>query len=447
MWIVYQVAMAAALLAAAPILLARRGRHYWPTLRQRLGGYGALAPPAPEALWIHAVSVGEVAVAEALVRALPASRPLLITTVTATGHRRACAAFAARSATIAYLPFDLGLPIRRFVQRFRPAALILVEGDYWPLILRTCHQRGMPVAVVNGRFGARSFGRWRKLAKLWLAKLWLAKLWPAIHRPVVCFGMQTAEDRARLLALGAEPQRVTVTGNLKFEMPEPAPQPALEAALLRMAGERPILVAGSTMQGEDALVLDAFVAAGGGARALLVLVPRHPERWDQAEALAVERGLHLLRRSRLATLASDGPIKAPAVLLLDSMGELAALYRLASAAFIGGTLVPTGGHNPLEAARFGVPVVVGPSMVNFRQIAEQFEAAQAWRRVDSGPALAAAWCALLDAPAEAAALGARGRALVRANRGALERTRALLAPLLDTSPATSHSERSAGDAA
>lgn len=426
MWILYQLAMGIALVVVAPFSLARRGAHYLPTLRQRLGGYGAVASPGDGALWIHAVSVGEVAVAAALARALPPDLPLVITTVTPTGQARARAAFADRDASVAYLPFDLGIAVRRFFRRFRPAALILVEGDYWPLILTSCRRRQVPVSVVNGRVGATSFGRWHGLRRFGLGRVWAR-----IHRAIGQFGVQTADDRNRLVALGAEPERVAVTGNLKFESPEPPIDLALEARIRELAQGRPILVAGSTMQGEDEPVLEAFVAAGGGEQALLVLVPRHPERWDAVASLVSQRGLRLVRRSEATETPADLAAQ-PDVLLLDSMGELAGIYRLATAAFVGGTLVETGGHNPLEPARFAVPVVVGPSMFNFREMAAVFDTASAWRRVADAQELGAAWRDLLDQPGEAVALGRHGQSLVEAHRGALARTREMLSPMLDT---------------
>ena len=394
MWILYQAAVALALLAVAPVLLARRRRHYLPTLRQRLGFYGTSRAGVPSGghsgernasggdpardgialdgtLWIHAVSVGEVAVAATFARTLAPEQRLVVTTVTATGQARARAAFAGRSAEIAYLPFDLGFAVGRFFRRFRPAALVLVEGDYWPLVLRACRVRKLPVVVINGRVGMRSFGRWKRIRSVWRA----------FHQAVTRFGVQTRDDHDRLLALGAAPEAVTITGNLKFETVAPVRNKALESTINAIADGRPIIIAGSTMQGEDAQVLDAFIAAGGGAAALLILVPRHPERWDPAAEQSRSRGLRTLRRSSLGGEGSCGTDR-PDVLLLDSIGELAALYGLAQIAFIGGTLSPTGGHNPLEASHFRVPVVVGPSMFNFREMAAAFDREQAWRRVE-----------------------------------------------------------------
>jgi 3-deoxy-D-manno-octulosonic-acid transferase len=411
-WGLYQLATGAALLTAGPFLLARRGAHYLPTLSGRLGR-AAGAPRVHGGLWLHAVSVGEAGVAATLARALPPDLPLLVSTVTPTGQARARTLFP--TADVAYLPFDLGFAVRRFYDRFAPRALVLVEGDYWPLVLREAHRRGLPVAVVNGRVGDRSFARLRRLRPL------LGPLFSAVDR----FGVQTAEDRNRLVALGIPPEKVTVTGNLKYESPEPPSKPELEETVRALAAGRPVLLAGSTMGGEEEQVLAAHAAAGGGARALLVLAPRHPERWNEVDALLRSRGLAVIRRSALPPAPST-----PDILLLDSLGELASLYRLATAAFIGGTLVPTGGHNPLEAARFGVPVAVGPSMHNFREMAEQFDRAQAWRRAVDASALGKIWKEWLDDPAAAREQGARAAHLVEENRGSLERTLEMLRPLL-----------------
>jgi 3-deoxy-D-manno-octulosonic-acid transferase len=238
------------------------------------------------------------------------------------------------------------------------------------------------------------------------------------------FGVQSAQDRDRLLELGIEPGRVAVTGNLKYESPEPAFEPELEGALRALAGGRPVLLAGSTMPGEEAMVLDAFRQAGGGERAFLVLAPRHPERWNEVDALLRSRGENAVRRTALPATGR------PPVILLDSLGELAGLYRLAAAAFIGGTLAPTGGHNPLEAARFGVPLAVGPAMFNFREMAEAFDRAGAWRRVADPRELGAAWREWLENPRAGREVGGRALRLVEENRGALGRTMEMLKEIL-----------------
>jgi 3-deoxy-D-manno-octulosonic-acid transferase len=415
MWLLYQAGLALALALAAPGLLATRGRHYLPTLRGRLARE-LPPPPGERPLWIHAVSVGEVAVAATVVRALPPALPIVLTTVTPTGRTRAEQLLGERCA-LAYLPFDLSPPVRRFLDHLRPCGLVLVEGELWPLLLRHLRQREVPVRMINGRVSDRSFGRMRRLRPL------LGPLLSSVER----FGMQTAEDRDRLARLGVEETRLAVTGNLKFEIAAPAPLPAVEALLGAAARGRPLLVAGSTMPGEEEQVLRAFAAIGGGARALLLLAPRHPERCASVVELARRAGLAVTRRSALGETGGAPPAD---VVVLDTLGELAALYRPAAGAFVGGTLVPTGGHNPLEASCHAVAVAVGPSMHNFREMAETYDRAGAWRRVADERELAAAWSEWIDRPERARALGQAGRALVDANRGALRRTLDLLEPLV-----------------
>jgi len=410
MWVLYQLALTAIIVASGPFLLVTKGRHYLATLRGRLGLYGRSEATRP--LWIHAVSVGEVEVANTLARRLP-NLPLLVTTITPTGQARALQLLGDR-ATVAYLPFDLGLPVTRFFRTFDPAALVLVEGDYWPLLLDRARCRGLPIAVVNGRVGdttARRFTRWPRIGR------WLTG---AVDR----FGLQSEADAGCLARTGLSRSRLCVTGNIKFDSPTPSPLPKLEARLQAAADGRPILAAGSTMEGEEEQVIEAFEAAGGADAAMLLLAPRHPERWP-AVAQRLERdGVDFVRRS---SMPESG---RPAVVLLDSLGELADCYRFSAAAFVGGTLVPTGGHNPIEPARLGTPVVVGPSMENFRDMARIFEHRNAWRRVNDATGLGAVWREWLLDPSAATAQGRRGRELVDENRGAIDRTLELLAPLL-----------------
>lgn len=411
MWLLYQIAYAALLLLLGPFLLLRRGRHYVQTISGRLGGYEGAVPSRP--LWIHAVSVGEVAVATTLVRALPANLPILVTTITPTGQERARSSLGDRAA-VAYLPFELGVAIDRFLARFRPRALILIEGDLWPLLMRRLDST-IPICVVNGRISDHSFRRLRRLRRF---------VGP-LYRPVSRFGMQTRLDADRLAELGVPPDRIEVAGNVKFDAPPIEPIPDLEVRLTQLAGERRILVAGSTMPGEEQAVLAAFERVGREHDAMLILAPRHPERSSQVASLLEERGLRQLRRSRL-----DDTVEAVDVILVDTLGELAALYGLALGAFIGGTLVNTGGHNPIEAAQHGCAVVVGPSMENFREISEVFEQARAWRRVDDEDQLAEVWAQWLAEPESARELGKRGKEVIDSNRGALERTLDLVRPLL-----------------
>ena len=411
MWLLYQIAVSVALLVGAPVFALRRGRHYLATIRGRTGGYEGEVPERP--LWIHAVSVGEVSVAATLASRLPRTTPLLITTVTPTGQRRARELLGDRAA-VAYLPFDVGWPVGRFLRRFRPRALLLSEGDYWPLILREVRRLGLPVAVFNGRVSDRGFRRMLGLRRLLGATL------GRIDR----FAVQTAADERRLSELGVSPDRIAVTGNLKYDSAPPEVDADLEARLRELARGRPILLAGSTMAGEEQTLVDAFRAVGGGAQALLVVAPRHPERWEEVRKLLEREIPATARRSRLEEAQSVD------ALLLDSLGELAGLYGVATVAFVGGTLGTTGGHNPLEPARFGVPVAAGPSMENFREIADSFDEAGAWRRVANAAELAGVWRDWLERPEEARRIGTAGAELVLSSRGALDRTVEALEPIL-----------------
>ncbi len=424
MWFLYQIATILALLVAGPFLLASRGSHYLASLPGRLGRYTGAIPEDP--LWIHAVSVGEVGVAHTLAKALPADMPILITTVTPTGQALAQRLFADRG-TVAYLPFDLGPLVEKFLNRYRPRALVMVEGDLWPLLLARSKARHLPIAVVNGRVSDRGYRRMSRLKRL---------LGP-LFRPVDRFGMQSEMDRRRLEELGVATDRLEVTGNLKFETPTPHANPDLIAAVGEVAGDRPILVAGSTMQGEEEQVLAALERIGGGGRALLILAPRHPERWNEVAEKVKATGFELLRRTDLETTPTFCD-----VLLLDSLGELAALYGAGLGSFIGGTLVPTGGHNPLEAALHAVAVSAGPSMENFRDIALEFDRHQAWARAGDAQDLARIWDAWISEPAAAMELGRRGREVVTANQGSLAATMTMLMPLIRSPSAA---PRGAGD--
>jgi 3-deoxy-D-manno-octulosonic-acid transferase len=243
--------------------------------------------------------------------------------------------------------------------------------------------------------------------------------------------MQSEEDRSRLIRLGVPPERVQVTGNLKFDAAQPTRDEPLEQLLGHHQAGRPLLIAGSTMPGEEEMVLEAFERAGGGGRALLLLAPRHPERWDSVEAQIRNHGATVRRRSELSPEDSQTGLD---VILLDTMGELAGLYAVCEAAFVGGTLVPTGGHNPIEPARFGAPIAAGPSMENFRAIANEFDHNDSWIRVADIAALSEFWRAAIARDDSLAEAGRRAAELIERNQGALERTLDLLEPLL---PATS----------
>lgn len=412
MWILYQALLATGLLVAAPFLLASRARHYLPTLRGRLGGHRG--DVVRGGLWLHAVSVGETRVAAALAGRLDPGLPLLVTTVTPTGQAEAHRLFAGRAA-VAYLPLDLGFAVRRFLDRFEPRACILIEGDYWPLLLAAMERRDIAVGVANGRMGDRSFARLRRL------RSWVGPFFDSVRR----FAVQSERDRDRLTTLGVAEERLAVTGNLKFDAEVPAVAPELAALVRRLAAGRAVLVAGSTMPGEEEQVLEAATRVGR-ERALLVLAPRHPERWDGVDRMLRERGARVVRRT-----SGGEPAPGVDVLLLDSLGELAGLYSLADAAFVGGTLVATGGHNPIEPASQNAPLAVGPHMQNFADVAERFDLEKAWTRVHDASSLAGVWRRWLETPEAAAEQVARAARLVTANRGAVERTLRFLAPILE----------------
>lgn len=416
MWIAYQILYGLLALLLAPWLVLWRGKHYLSSLAPRLG---RIPESSRRTQWIHAVSVGEVGVAASLIPILPSDRPLAVSTVTPSGQERARKLFAGASVT--YLPFELGFAVRRFFDRLDPASLILCEGDYWPLVLREVRRRGVRAVVVNGRVSERSFRR----------MMLIRRLVAPLLEPIAGFAVQTELDGERLRQLGVAAHRITVTGNLKFETGVPAELPDLARAVRRLAGGRPILVAGSTMRGEEEQVVEAFERLGGGDRALLILAPRHPERWPRVVAALSKSPLSVIKRSDLdldldvGAGAKDGG-ERPDLLVLDSLGELAAVYAWAAATFIGGTLVPTGGHNPIEAACHGAAIAAGPSMENFREIAERFDEEDAWRRVESSADLGRVWDEWLARPELAAQVGQRAARLTEASQGALAKTRRFL---------------------
>ncbi len=378
-----------------------------PALAERLGR--DLPEVAPRGIWIQAVSVGEVEVARRLVRRLGEAcpgLPVLVTATTATGIALARGSLGGRAA-VAPCPLDLPRSVGRLLDHARPRVLALVETELWPEMLYQAERRGVRVAVVNGRLSEASFARYRRVSPL-LAPL-LAPLSAVLAR--------AAGDAERFAALGVPRDRIWTTGNVKYDLePDPAPLP-WAADARRLASGRPVVAAGSTMEGEEGPVLEALERLGGpGGRPFLILAPRHPERFGRVAELLRERGWAYERRSA-ETLR--GPADA---LLLDTIGELGRAYRLASVAFLGGSLVPTGGHNPLEPAAWGVPVVTGPWVHNFDEVYRELHAAGASVRVEDGSSLGQAVGRWLCDPDAARAAGRAGLAVVERNRGALERT-------------------------
>ena len=408
-----------------------RAPAYWQRWGERFGYYNGLDLRA--AIWIHAVSVGEVVAAEPLVRALRLAHPrapLLITTMTPTGSAQVRRLFQGEVRHV-YVPYDLPVAVRRFLERARPRLALIMETELWPNLFHGCQTRNIPVIVANARLSDRSAAGYARF--------------PGLTRATLCdvsvIAAQSAADAERfqrLLGLkgsesfGSTPVGQTagqqyqmtptpliqVTGSIKFDMRLPASLREQAEVLRRDLGvERPVWIAASTHEGEEEQVLEAFAQVRAQlANALLLLVPRHPERFARVAALCEKRDLPLVSRSSRLPCLPD-----TAVFLGDSMGELPLFYAAADLAFIGGSLVPTGGHNPLEAAALGVPLLFGPQMFNFAEISQLLLRENAALQVRDAPALADSVVLLLRDTERRHALGESGQRVVAANRGALER--------------------------
>lgn len=415
LWI-YRIALLGALPLAAPWLLARAslaGKRR-PAIRRRFG-FGL--PPIPVGgVWVQAVSVGEVGVARPLLAELRRRRPgvpLLLSATTATGL--ASASGAQLADVVVPFPIDLHGAVHRVLEAAKPRLVVLVETELWPELLAACEARAIPVAIANARVSDKSFRGYKALRPLLGSLL----------RPITLALAQSDLDAGRLIALGIPAARVRVTGNIKFDAQPPERQPAVFDELQALAAGRKVFVAGSTMAGEEQIVLDALLRLPPESRPLLLLAPRHPERARHALEEATSRHLRAVRR----TLLSQSP-GACDVIVLDTIGELASLYGLASAAFIGGSLVPTGGHNPIEAARFGVPILTGPHVRNFAAVYRDFFAAGAAVVVRGSGELADVLASWFSNPTQAWAAGESGRKLLASNAGATSRVAEALTPYL-----------------
>jgi 3-deoxy-D-manno-octulosonic-acid transferase len=435
--IVYSSLLLAALILGAPYWLARMATsgRYRAGLAGRLGvvpkGLRA-AIAGREVVWVHAVSVGEALAATRLVTELEAALgdgwAVVVSTTTATGQALARERFGAER--VFFYPLDLGWAVRAYLKALRPKMLVLMESELWPRMLVECERAGVPVAVVNARVSDRSFARGVRVRALWQRML----------RRVALFLVQSDEDAKRLTEMGARAENVRVTGNLKYDVR--APKQSRVAELVREAAAgRPILVAGSTVDrknsnslSEDEIVIQAWEGAlRRDLGVMLVLAPRHPERFGEVKSVAME--FRLQNMSEVAA-AKEGNPPDPSVeiVLLDTIGDLAAVYALADVAFVGGSLVAKGGHNPLEAARFSVPVVMGPSYENFRDVVERMRAADGILIVQNSEEFEAALIDLLKNRERAAAIGERGRVVFDAQAGATARTVQALMALLQKTP-------------
>lgn len=412
---------------AVGVLLWRglRERSYSERLGERFG-YSRLAFDEPT-IWIHAVSVGEVQAAAALIWELKRRHPdipLVVTTVTQTGAQRVVSLFGGAVHHV-YIPYDLPGSVRRFLGRMRPAIAIILETELWPNLYHECGRRSVPLVLASARISPRSVSRYRRLVSLFRETL--------SHGIVIA--AQTEADADRFRSIGANPARTHVTGNIKFDFDIPAETRAQGAAFRsqHLAG-RPVWIAGSTHEGEEEAALEAhaLVRAQFG-RALLILVPRHPNRFDAVRALIARRGTRFASRSREGTPGSDVD-----VFLVDTLGELLMFYAAADVAFVAGSLVPVGGHNMLEPAALGLPILSGPYTFNAEDIAQMFFESGAARKVADAAGLGTAVLNYFAEPAQRAADGESGRQIVAANRGALARLLALVEPLLARATSASH---------
>lgn len=429
--IFYNLALLAALLASAPWWLWRMAttHKYREGLGERLGRVPARlrGEGARPLIWLHAVSVGEVLAVSRLVaemdRAFPGHR-LVVSTTTRTGQELARERFGAER--VFYCPLDLPWAMRAYLKALRPRLLVLAETEFWPNMLNGCFRRGIPVAVVNARISDRSWPRYKMLGRLWR---------PILGRVGQVLA-QSETDATRLRAIGCRPERVTVAGNLKFDVR--AAQQAEATHLLRTVGTGlRFVVAGSTLEGEEAALLEAWPRLlVADERLAMVLAPRHPERFGAVTALIQKSGIPWCKRSEWNAQATGapGPLQRGTIVLLDTIGELASVYSVAAVAFVGGSLVPAGGHNPLEPAQFGVPIVMGPHYTNFRAITEDLRAHDAVC-ITAQEELALALTDLLQNPNVAKAMGERAKRVFDQQAGATERTlRALTNLLADGGP-------------
>ncbi len=432
MYILYSLMLACALLVSLPwwVLQVLRLGKYRAGLSERLGFIPLrLRPRAkPGAIWIHAVSVGEVLAISRLVAELKNSvprRPVFVSTTTATGQALARERFG--EAQVFYMPIDFGFAVRAYLGLLRPSLLVLAETEFWPNLVHLARKRGSPVAIVNARVSDRSFPRYRRFRRLFARVL----------AEVNLFLAQTEEDALRLREIGAAAERVHVSGNLKFDVRSAAGSPLQEDLRRTIGKDSPVIVCGSTAEGEEELLLRAFLEVlKQYPSAVMVLAPRHPERFDKVAGLITEKGLLVVRRSSWSPAGAAPSSMSGSVFLLDSVGELASVYAVATVAFVGGSLLPgVGGHNILEPAQHGVPVLAGPSTANFREIVSIFERGGGIRIV-TAENLTGELLRLLADGEERRRLGDRARQLFLENTGATARTLQALETLLHPRPAS-----------
>jgi 3-deoxy-D-manno-octulosonic-acid transferase len=430
MYAVYSALLAFFLTLTLPYWLLQMMRHgkYRAGLRQRFGAVplALLGRDQKRAIWVHAVSVGEVVASSAVIAALRQRFPshrVLISTTTSTGQKLAARRFGAEN--VFYFPLDFALAIRPYLEALRPELVVIAETEFWPNFLRLAKRSGSRIAVINCRISDRSFPGYRRFRR------WLPNLLENTLANVDIFLAQTEEDGRRLVQIGATESKVAVAGNLKFDVAPPSP-PAIVASLresFNQSGASPILVCGSTLDGEEGALLSAFRnILANRPKAVMLLAPRHPERFSEVAALVESLDFRMWRRS----LWSGTEALAGGVFLIDSIGELASLYALATIAFVGGSLVPRGGHNILEPASCGVPIVTGNHYENFRDVVNFFASRNAVRIVGVAE-LPLVFMELIENAVERNRLGQNALAALESQRGATERTISALVRLMDVS--------------
>jgi 3-deoxy-D-manno-octulosonic-acid transferase len=424
MMVVYSSLLLAVLVVGAPYWLVRMATsgRYRAGLQGRLGVvprglHGAVT--GQSVVWVHAVSVGEVMAATRLIRELKERLPgwvVAVSTTTETGQRLAKERLP--DSPVFYLPLDLKFSVRRYLRVLQPRMLVLMESEFWPRLIKESAKDGVPIAVVNARISDRSFPRYMRLRRLWRPFLEMISLFLA----------QSRETAERLEKIGAPTTRVRVMGNLKYDVQSRSDTEMARRIASMLSGTK-LIVAGSTLEGEEEALLAAWPAILKSVPdASLLIAPRHPDRFEEVWQLIQRSGSPFLRCSQMAQ--SNDPVAEGTILLLDTIGDLASVYGVAAVAFVGGSLVPKGGHNPLEPAQFGVPVVTGPSFENFREIVKTMQEAKAIRIVAKDE-LAETLIGILQGTNDERALGQRGRAVFQAEAGATVRTAQALVSLLE----------------
>jgi 3-deoxy-D-manno-octulosonic-acid transferase len=438
MYALYSALLFFSLVLTLPYWLLQMMRHgkYRAGLSQRFGAVPSalLGRREGSAIWVHAVSVGEVVASSAVIRALREKFPshrVFISTTTSTGQKLASQRFGPEN--VFYFPLDFAFAIQPYLTALRPVLVVVAETEFWPNFLRLAKRSDARVAVINCRISDRSLPGYKRF------RFWLPKLLGRTLANVDLFLAQTDEDRRRLIEIGAEESKITVAGNLKFDVVAP-PLPSIVASLRESFGDsgaQPVLVCGSTLEDEEGAVLSAFRSIlANHPKALMILAPRHPERFSEVAELVEKLGFRMWRRSlwragRLEGENSSAEPLAGGVFLLDSIGELAALYSLATIAFVGGSLVPRGGHNILEPALYGVPIVTGNHYENFRDMVNFFARRNAVRIVGLAE-LPLVFIELIDNEDQRTTLGRNALAALESQRGATDRTISALLALVES---------------